>query len=40
LEEGILMQTKTAGALCTLTTPREVDGLVDAIRRIFARGDQ
>ena len=40
LEEGILMQTKTAGALCTLTTPREVDGLVDAIRRIFARGDR
>ena len=40
LEEGILMQTKAAGALCTLTTPREVDVLVDAIRRILTLGDR
>ncbi len=37
LEEGILIQTKAAGALCTLTTSDEVDSLVDAIRRVIVR---
>ena len=37
LNEGILMQTKAAGALCSLTTEREIDALVDATRRVMLR---
>ncbi len=37
LNEGILMQTKAAGALCSLTTDSEVDALVDATRRVLLR---
>ena len=37
LNEGILMQTKAAGALCSLTTEGEIDALVDATRRVMLR---
>ena len=37
LNEGILMQTKAAGALCSLTTEVEIDALVDAVRRVMLR---
>ena len=37
LNEGVLLQTGTAGALNTLTTEAEVDTLVDAIRRVIQR---
>ncbi len=37
LNEGILMQTKAAGCLCSLTTEAEVDQLVDATRRVMLR---
>ena len=37
LNEGILMQTKAAGALCSLTTETEIDTLVDATRRVMLR---
>ena len=37
LNEGILMQTKAAGALCSLTTEAEIDALVDATRRVMLR---
>lgn len=37
LNEGILMQTKSAGSLCTLTTETEVDELIDATRRVILR---
>ena len=37
LNEGILMQTKSAGALCSLTTETEIDALVDAVRRVMLR---
>ena len=37
LNEGILMQSKAAGALCSLTTEAEIDALVDATRRVMLR---
>jgi glutamate-1-semialdehyde 2,1-aminomutase len=37
LNEGILLQTRCAGALSTLTTDSEVDALVDATRRVVQR---
>ena len=37
LNEGILLQTGTAGSLNTLTTEAEVDTLVDATRRVVQR---
>ena len=37
LNEGVLLQTGTAGALNTLTTEAEVDILVDATRRVIQR---
>ena len=37
LNEGILLQTGTAGALNVLTTKSEVDTLVDATRRVVQR---
>lgn len=37
LNEGVLLQTGTAGALNTLTTEKDVDKLVDAARRVVQR---
>ena len=37
LNEGVLLQTGTAGALNTLTSETEVDSLVDATRRVIQR---
>jgi glutamate-1-semialdehyde 2,1-aminomutase len=37
LNEGILLQTSCAGALGVMTTARELDTLVDALRRVVAR---
>ena len=37
LNEGVLLQTGTAGALNALTTEAEVDSLVDATRRVIQR---
>ena len=37
LNEGILLQTGTAGALNTLTTESEIDALVDTTRRVVQR---
>ena len=37
LNEGVLLQTGTAGALNSLTTEAEVDTLVDATRRVVER---
>lgn len=37
LNEGILLQTRCAGALSTLTTESDVDTLVDATRRVVQR---
>ncbi|MCI0438219.1 MAG: aminotransferase class III-fold pyridoxal phosphate-dependent enzyme, partial [Chloroflexi bacterium] len=37
LNEGVLLQTGTAGALSTLTTGEEIDTLVDATRRVVQR---
>ena len=37
LNESVLLQTGTAGALNTLTTEAEVDTLVDATRRVIQR---
>ena len=37
LNEGILMQSKAAGALCSLTTEADIDALVDATRRVMLR---
>ena len=37
LNEGILLQTGTAGAMNSLTTTRDIDSLVDATRRVVER---
>ena len=37
LNEGVLLQNKAAGALCTLTTEDDVDELVEATRRVVGR---
>ena len=37
LNEGILLQTATAGAMNSLTTSTEIDTLVDATRRVIER---
>ena len=37
LNEGVLMFTKPSGAICTLTTDKEIDDLVDASRRVIER---
>lgn len=37
LNEGVLLQTGTAGALTALTTESEIDALVDATRRVTQR---
>ena len=37
INEGVLLQNRGAGALCTLTTDSEVDTLVEATRRVVQR---
>ena len=37
LNEGVLVQTKVAGALGIMTREQEIDALVDAFRRVVAR---
>lgn len=37
MNEGVLMFSKAQGALCTLTTEREVDDFVDASRNVLQR---
>ena len=37
LNEGILLQAKSAGSLCALTTEADVDRFVDAARRVMLR---
>ena len=37
MNEGVLMFSKAQGALCTLTTEREVDDFVDASRAVLQR---
>ncbi|MCI0439261.1 MAG: hypothetical protein L0177_09045 [Chloroflexi bacterium] len=37
LNEGVLLQTGTAGALSALTTDDEIDTLVDATQRVVQR---
>jgi len=37
LNEGVLLQTSCAGSLGVMTTEREVEALVDAVRRVAAR---
>ena len=37
LNEGVMLTSRSAGALCTLTTENEIDALVDATRRVIQR---
>ena len=37
LNEGVLVQSKSAGALATLTTESDIDALVDATRKVVQR---
>ncbi len=37
LNEGVMLTSKCAGALCTLTSEADVDALVDAVRRVGQR---
>ena len=37
LNQGILLQTSCAGSLGVMTTPSEIDTLVDAFARVVAR---